>query len=351
MTTKPQRTIITNIALFSVLGIFSYIFIVYYSGMQSFNPGRGTAAALFAATIAIFNIFGFGMVGTSSIMTAKDPQFFTKPKKIIEFYSLAAVALLVMNYALFVILKTIAGSEHPFAVRISGARLIAAIWLIELIVVSLQMLNSSTRNTINLYREKEKLRENMEEARYMALQSQLNPHFLFNSLNTLIAEIEYDPEKAIEFTRKLSEIYRYILQQQNRNTATLGEEMEFSNSYLYLYKVRLGECMEIHCDIPENMLAYRLPPLTLQILLENVFKHNHLSERHPLKVSITADRQKSILSVTNEIRKKENVYGTSTGLKNLSERIRLTSGKNMTVSTDNGLFSVGIPLSKPEPEI
>ena len=124
-------------------------------------------------------------------------------------YLLVAILLLLMNCTLFISLKWITSIGDPFVIRAKGAGLVIAVWFVEMIIFSLLLINYSMRYTLNLYKEKQRLEAESIQAKYTALQSQLNPHFLFNSLNTLIAEIEYDPATAVKFTQHLSEVYRY----------------------------------------------------------------------------------------------------------------------------------------------
>ena len=145
-----------------------------------------------------------------------------------------AALLFLLNYALLVFVKMMIEVPTPFRVKSEGWVLLIVIWLVELVIVSLVLVNQSFRQTLKLYRETAILQESTTKAQYVALQNQLNPHFLFNSLNVLISEIEYNPQSAIEFTRNLSDVYRYILQCQDQRLALLGDELDFLDSYIVL---------------------------------------------------------------------------------------------------------------------
>ena len=112
--------------------------------------------------------------------------------------------------------------------------------------------NRSIQNTLKLQQEAAELQKENNTARYAALQNQLNPHFLFNSLNTLIAEIEYNPSNAVRFTKHLSSVYRYVLQSQDKTLVPLNEELDFMKSYLFLHEVRLGNCISCECLVPDD---------------------------------------------------------------------------------------------------
>ena len=152
-------------------------------------------------------------------------------------------------------------------------------------------------------------------ARYTALQNQLNPHFLFNSLNTLISEIRYNPANAELFTQHLSDVYRYTLQCQNQRLTTLREELDFLNSYIFLHRVRLGDCIHIDNRLPEVCLDSQIPPLTIQLLAENVIKHNVIHMGKPMTIELFYLEKEKELVVRNRIQAKKSATAFGTGLK------------------------------------
>lgn len=146
-----------------------------------------------------------------------------------------------MNYATLTICKVLLELPFPFVLSSPGLRLIMIIWLVEIVIVSLSITSAFYRQLVILHEKTTKLEESSIKAQYTALQNQLNPHFLFNSLNTLISEIEYNPENAVVFTQKLSDVYRYILKSQEQGLVTLRDELEFLDSYIYLHQVASGK--------------------------------------------------------------------------------------------------------------
>lgn len=195
---------------------------------------------------------------------------------------------------------------------------------------------------LKLKQQAAELRRENDTAHYRALQQQLNPHFLFNSLNTLIAEIEYDPARAVSFTKCLSEVYRYVLQVQERTLVTLEEELHFADAYMYLHRVRLGDCLSCRTEIDTGMRECLLPPLTLQLLIENVIKHNAVTPSHPLEIEIKAAG--GWLAVSNPVRRKMGAESEGVGLANLSNRCRIMLGREISVSDTGYSFTVKIPL-------
>ncbi|WP_337381868.1 histidine kinase [Phocaeicola coprophilus] len=221
-----------------------------------------------------------------------------------------------------------------------------AVWFVELIIVGQFMLNRFYVDLVKLYKRAEELEEKTAQARYMALQNQLNPHFLFNSLNTLISEIEYNPMNAIEFTRNLADTYRYILYCQDKHTIPLKEELDFLNTYILLQKVRLGDCLAIDNRIDDKYWDVPIPPLTLQLLIENVIKHNVISISKPMKVCLTTEmlNNEIWLSVSNPIKLKQGVISSGKGLMNLSQRYKLLCNRELIIENDEDKFIIKVPL-------
>jgi two-component system LytT family sensor kinase len=184
-------------------------------------------------------------------------------------------------------------------------------------------------------------REQMLIYQSETLKNQINPHFLFNSLNTLSALISANPEKAEVFTQKLSVIYRYILENHEAETVSLDEEIGFVNDYFFLQKIRDEEKIELKSDI-EN-LNCRVLPVSLQLLVENAFKHNSATRENPLLVSVI--QKGEWIEVRNNLQLKKQL-GTSSGLglKNLEERIKIQTGKKLEVEKTEQEFIVRMPL-------
>lgn len=182
------------------------------------------------------------------------------------------------------------------------------------------------------------------EAELEALKNQIDPHFIFNSLNTLSHLITEHPQKAREFNEHLADVYRYILQNKAGDLVLLREETGFVQQYFSMLKIRFGNALQLEMKVPsEAMEQFLLLPISLQLLLENAVKHNEFSAQEPLALRVLLEGQ--TLLVTNEIRIKEQFRPPSgTGLRNLSERYRLVTGKDILVSAHNGTFAVELPL-------
>lgn len=192
-------------------------------------------------------------------------------------------------------------------------------------------------------RTKDLERENAH-SQLETLKNQINPHFLFNSLNTLSAIIPEDADLSVEFVDKLAYVYRYILEIREKEIITLNEELNYIESYLFLLKIRFGENFQVSMDLDESVKKKNIVPLSLQILIENAIKHNVVSKRKPLKIEIfTKDHNKLI--VKNNLQKKNSIIqSTHVGLQNIDNRYKLLSGDSITIEENEEVFQVILPL-------
>ncbi|MDP2114958.1 MAG: histidine kinase [Bacteroidota bacterium] len=189
--------------------------------------------------------------------------------------------------------------------------------------------------------QQEKLKREQLALQYETLKSQVNPHFLFNNLNSLTSLISSNPDKAIEFVKKLSEVYRYILDQKDQELVTLDIELRFLESYIFLQKIRFGTNLDVQIDV--NAKNLKVIPLSLQMLVENAIKHNEISDKKPLQIRIfTTDDQ--FLVVENRLQKKSGSEGSGSGIQNISDRYKFFTEKEMTINFNLEHFRVSIPL-------
>jgi LytS/YehU family sensor histidine kinase len=184
------------------------------------------------------------------------------------------------------------------------------------------------------------------EAELEALKNQIDPHFIFNSLNTLSHLIEEKPAKAKQFNDDLADVYRYILTNKARDLVLLREEMDFLKGYFSLLKIRFEEAIQLDITVPENQLdQFLVPPISLQILVENAIKHNEFSDNEPLMIVITL--QEEVITVHNNLRKKQLRKSSSgIGLRNLNERYILTTSNFISITEGDKFFTVGLPVLK-----
>lgn len=195
--------------------------------------------------------------------------------------------------------------------------------------------------------ENEKLKRENLLTQYESLKNQVSPHFLFNSLTALKELINQDTGSAQHYIDHLSQVLRYTLQSNQNQTSTLKEEMEVADSYLFLLQTRFGQNLLIDKQIDENYNNHRLPPLAIQTLLENAIKHNEVSKRHPLTITIKT-KSDDTLRITNMIRERNSPeYSSGVGLANLAKQYIFLSGKDILILRKNNEFLVEIPLIAP----
>ncbi len=193
--------------------------------------------------------------------------------------------------------------------------------------------------------EKEQLERENIKSQLEGLKNQVNPHFLFNSLNTLTYIIPEDPKKAVSFVQQLSKVYRYILEIRNEKLIPLTEELKFLDAYIFLLKERFGDNFKIEVDIPHEYQSHKVVPLSLQLLLENAIKHNIISSLKPLTIEVFVEKGKLI--VRNNLQKKNQVMNsTKAGLQNIKNRHSFYSNKKVEVLSTSEYFIVMLPLLK-----
>ena len=191
--------------------------------------------------------------------------------------------------------------------------------------------------------EKELLKRESLQAQLYALKTQVNPHFLFNNLNTLSAVIPDNPGQAIDFVQQLSKVYRHILEVRDEQSILLKEELEVLQAYAFLLKTRFGDNLNISIEVADELLQQRIVPLSLQILMENAIKHNIVSSARPLRIDVYAGREHLVVSNTLQ-KKKQEVESTGIGLDNIRNRYLLLGDKKVQVEEGPDNFTVRIPL-------
>ena len=195
-------------------------------------------------------------------------------------------------------------------------------------------------------RENEKLEKEKLQAKLDSLKQKVNPHFLFNSLNSLSSLISEDPAQAEIFLDEMTKVYRYLLRNNEVELASLDTELKFIKSYSHLLKTRYGDSIDFEIDVEEEYLSYLVPPLTLQLLVENAVKHNKLLKQQPLIIQLRTNGSNEFVVKNNIQRKEIAVDSTRIGLKNISTKYRLMNQPDIVIESNDDFFSVTIPLIK-----
>lgn len=200
------------------------------------------------------------------------------------------------------------------------------------------------------YEQNEWLKKNKLQHQLDTLKSQINPHFLFNSLNSLSMLIHDNPRRAETFVDEISNVYRYLLRANEQPLTTLRRELQFIQSYFELLKTRYGAGIDLQILVEEEKVEAKIPPLTLQLLVENAVKHNAILPEQPLTVVIETKGQ-SLLVRNNLNRKNSTLPSHGVGLANIAAKYSLIGSESISFTEDAGYFVVRLPLLAHQPQI
>ncbi len=269
---------------------------------------------------------------------------------------LRKLMMLVTANVLYTAPVTVAGLLVWF--RVAGLPVNAqALQVVVLTNVICVLFVTHAYETLFLIREREsdlmrveRLQRLRAQAELAALKAQVDPHFLFNSLNSLGHLIAHDAARAREFSDTLAEVYRYVLDSRQTDLAPLGEELAFLRRYDRLLQLRFGAAVRVRVDPALDQAAqtahWRVAPLAIQTLLENAVKHNQASVDAPLEVSIDWQNDPASIVVQNRVRPRTSALPSSgLGLANLDERCRLLAGRGLAVQADADRFAVTVPVA------
>lgn len=224
-----------------------------------------------------------------------------------------------------------------------GFALLNASFILPVLLVSYEIIwhYSALRNAA---REKEKLEKEKLRAELQQLKGIVNPHFLFNNLNSLSSLIAENPAHAQVFLDELTKVFRYLLRNNETELTTLAQEMEFIRSYYNLLQTRYGEAVVLNVHIEEGYGELLLPPLTLQLLVENAVKHNRIQKDNPLVIDLSTEPGNR-LSVRNNLLKREGkVESTGIGLQNINARYRMLNQQDVLIEKNEQSFAAVITL-------
>ncbi len=192
--------------------------------------------------------------------------------------------------------------------------------------------------------EAEELKRVSAQAELQIIKNQINPHFLFNNLNVLSALVMKNTEEANKFIEEFSKVFRYILNNHDKELVELKTELDFIKPYIFLLQKRFSDALCVSVQIPEGYGGYYIIPASLQMLIENAIKHNVVSKSKPLHIDVHLNGDNTIV-VSNNMQPRESAEpSTKIGLANISKRYWLVSGRQVDINKDNNAFTVSIPL-------
>jgi sensor histidine kinase YesM len=291
--------------------------------------------------------------------TIKFPEYYQTKKRVVWIGGLCIGIILSLCNVLHFCIEPYLGLDFhqiPTTAQINAASFMT-FGVIGGIYESMRYFNLWKKTSL----EKEQLEKQNLESQLAGLKSQVNPHFLFNSLNTLVHLIPENPDSAVKFVQKLSKVYRYILEMRDASTTPLSTELEFLNAYVFLLKERFGDNLHVDIDdaickdtllTTENGVCEKhVVPLSLQILFENAIKHNIISTQRPLTISVSIENKERLIVKNNLQRKNQVQEGTGVGLENIRNRYQLVSQKDVDIIVTKESFIVSLPLLKIENQL
>ncbi len=314
----------------------------FYKGGHSGSACRHFGSDLLITVIVAFLMFVLNYYVLKPVEKHRKLKFWD----IVWSILLTTFCVFILNYLIYsfkhrhffsLIKKSIRWDEIFYENFFVSALVIGCILIIRLLI-----------NQQSIKLENETLKREALQSQFESLKNQLSPHFLFNSLTALKILISEAPDKAQNYVNNLSKALRYTLQSNEKRLVTLDEEMKFIDSYLYLIRIRFDKNLLVELDVDEELLKFKIPPLTIQTLIENAIKHNEVSKLNPLSINILTTENFSLI-VSNIIQKKFNKEeGTGIGLANLLKQFEILLGPDkFTISKKDNKFIVEVPLIKP----
>lgn len=211
-----------------------------------------------------------------------------------------------------------------------------------------QRVDDRTKQLTEINTQLLKVQKENLQSQFEVLKQQVNPHFLFNSLNVLTSLIKIDPDLAEVFTERLSKVYRYVLENKEKDLVSLGTELEFLNAYLFLLEIRFMNKLFIKTKIDKSYNEFQIPPIAIQLIIENAVKHNSFSKSRPLKIKIFIDDQQKLCIFNNLNTRETKLVSTGVGLENITRRYALVSNQIPEFTKTAEYFIAKLPLLKPE---
>ncbi|MDW7690234.1 histidine kinase [Flammeovirgaceae bacterium SG7u.111] len=333
-------------ALSSISGLLLYTYLVY--GNSGSLPSLPDDLGNFAGVILLANAGGWALWGLGSLLNKILPWqrfLFVRLLAGITLGTLLVNTVVLSIPYLYTLLargsyeaEMLANGNTEFVIKLSI--------LIFFSVITYTFINFTTYSyheyAITQVQRAQSTRKQLE-MQFDMLKSQLSPHYLFNCLNTISSLIYQDADLAENFIRNFAQTYQYILQTNSKKLVSLQEEIDFVKAYIFLLKVRFDEGLKVDIDLPRDVLKSEIPPLTLQLLVENAVKHNIISEESPLHVQISLDDDKKLAIINNKTAEPEQNESFEIGLKNIKKRYEYFT-KNPIMITNGELYKVNLPL-------
>ncbi|MEZ5070999.1 MAG: histidine kinase [Bacteroidales bacterium] len=288
-----------------------------------------------------FAILAFNSITEINLLIA---QFFARRKWRVDLYVQSLVILVVASLLVVfwvALARKVFGQNNILQHEVTQVVLIIGLLLI-LMHIMLIVISNLASHWLTNRRELHELKQAKLLSDYHSIKDRLNPHFLFNNLSVLKSLIHYNPEQAEVFVQNFTNVYRYVLKSHEEATVPLEEELKFLDDYVSLHKERIGEGLQVDIRIDSELMGRRIPPITLQLLVENAIKHNVANKQHPLYIELF--NRGTRLLIQNRLHRKESTHSTRNGLKTLDSQYRLLAGEGIRIRDDGEHFLVELPL-------
>jgi len=336
----------SNLAKIVKTSLWITVFVAFLS-LVIFGNGDYSFESI-SRTVIISAIFSFGLTAVNSFYYDGVNIRYSweeTPQKRLWVGAIGSFVITILTFGLLRFMVNYYFTGESFSEFVANET--AESYIIALVITLIAVLFSHAFYFYRALQKREvkeqKIIARTASASFDALKNQLDPHFLFNSLNVLTSLIEEDPHQAQKFTTSLSKVYRYVLEQKNKDLVTVDEELDFARTYVRLLKMRFEE--SIVFDIPDKASnpELKIVPLSLQLLLENAVKHNVVTASRPLHIKVFEDQ--GMLTVSNNLQTKEVVKKSSgVGLQNIKQRYSILTDRAMRIAKTETDFSVHLPM-------
>lgn len=320
-----------------ILVIIATIFLVLYN--------TNAAPELYLTTGWVVAVLGLIFLGNrllTKVLDRKLPWLQHGNKRFYWQLGLGILlSLLIINIS-YLIFKVLLTQDPPDIAQVTAMNAMGTLILLPTISINFGI--QFLKNWKNAQLASEEFQKESIKAELEALKNHLDPHFLFNNLNILSSLISKDQKLSQSYLEKFAEVYRIILQSSSEELVALHEELDFIGAYMYLLQIRFEDTIQLDIDIEPKNKQHYLPPLTLQMLIENAIKHNVITEIRPLKMSIECRDQYLVIKNNLQEKKVESKNSGKSGLKNIERRYSYFTDKKVEVIKNPQSFIVKVPL-------
>jgi two-component system LytT family sensor kinase len=321
-----------------LLALYSFINIEVTVGSRLFDFDLTWYYLFGVLALVVLGVWELNRVAEIKILTGKEPRI----HPLIILFLLSFISVLVSStaalYALYVVL------DKPIQLNFDHWKLLLAFgFRVNLFLNCINAIVFFMNRLKKVQLEAEQLKKQTIEAQFEALRNQINPHFLFNCFNVLSTLVHKNADASAKFINQLSQVYRYLLYNQENKIVPLKGELDFIASYIYLLQTRFSDHLVVENKISELSNNAMVPPASLQMLIENAIKHNVASKKLPLTISL--EQEGGYLIVSNSLQKKEIAEeSTKIGLKNIISRYKLLSDQPVEIIKTDSKFIVKLPV-------